>query len=215
MSSLIFYTQSDVAVVATDTLAVSHDGSPFSFCTKAGYIPHLKTIIAGTGVGGFSNKWLLDASTRMVLRGIHNLDCHTQKGLKVLWENYKKEYSLTDKETTTVYQFGISEENGEIISFAYRSTNDFQSEPLQFGTGVKPACTVLEGNLIDIIPDMMAEQRKNESEKPDSERVYIGGEIIALVLTKDGCNHINIGKFDDFYADENTIFNNYSKKIVN
>ncbi|OCH38523.1 hypothetical protein [Aliivibrio fischeri] len=211
MSSLIFYTQPDAAVVATDTLAVSPDGSPFSFCTKAGYIPNLKTIIAGTGAGGFSSQWLLHASTRMVVRGIHNLDFHTPKRLRELWETYKKEYSLTDDSTTTVYQFGISEESGEVVSFAYRSTNNFQSEPLQFGTGVKPACTVLEGNLLDIIPDMMAEQRKNEAEKPHSERVYIGGEIIALILTKEGCNHIKIGEFEDFVADEKAVFENFNR----
>ncbi|HCG8192241.1 MULTISPECIES: hypothetical protein [Vibrio harveyi group] len=211
MSSLIFYTQTDAAVVATDTLSVSSDGSPFCFCTKAGYIPHLKTIIAGTGAGGFSNQWLLHASTRMVVRGIHNLDFHTAKGLRDLWATYKKEYSLPDNSTTTIYQFGISEESGEVVSFAYRSSNNFQSEQLQFGTGVKPPCTVLEGNLLDIIPDMMAEQKKNESEKPPSERVYIGGEIIALVLTKEGCNHIKLGEFEDFVSDEKSIFKNFSK----
>ncbi|WP_432454839.1 hypothetical protein ACRRS0_05135 [Agarivorans sp. QJM3NY_29] len=211
MSSLIFYTQPDAAVVATDTLAVSPDGSPFSFCTKAGYIPHLKTIIAGTGAGGFSSQWLVHASTRMVVRGIHNLDFHTQKGLRDLWETYKKEYSLTDESTTTVYQFGISEESGEVVSFAYRSTNNFKSEPLQFGTGVKPACTVLEGNLLDLIPVMMAEQRKNEAGKPQSEKVFIGGEIIALVLTKEGCNHIKIGEFEDFATDEKAVFENFSR----
>ncbi len=211
MSSLIFYTQPDAVVVATDTLAVSSDGSPFCFCTKAGYIPHLRTIIAGTGAGGFSSQWLLHASTRMVVRGICNLDFHTPKGLRELWDAYKKEYSLTDDSTTTVYQFGFSEESGEVVSFAYRSTNNFQSEPLQFGTGVKPACTVLEGNLLDIIPDMMVEQRKNEAEKPHGEKVYIGGEIIALVLTKDGCNHLKIGEFEDFSTDEKSVFENFSR----
>lgn len=92
MSSLIFYTDEIQAVVATDTLAVDN-GKPIAFVSKSGFIPHLKTIVAGTGAGGFANKWLLEASTRMVVRGIQNLDFHTPKALNRLWLDYKKEFS--------------------------------------------------------------------------------------------------------------------------
>ncbi|WP_274827307.1 hypothetical protein [Salmonella enterica] len=64
MSSLIFYTDEAQALIVTDTLAVTDNGEPLSFVSKAGYIPQLRTIIAGTGAGGFSNTWLLEASTR-------------------------------------------------------------------------------------------------------------------------------------------------------
>lgn len=55
MSSLIFYTDEAQALIVTDTLAVTDNGEPLSFVSKAGYIPQLRTIIAGTGAGGFSN----------------------------------------------------------------------------------------------------------------------------------------------------------------
>ncbi len=58
MSSLIFYTDEAQALIVTDTLAVTDNGEPLSFVSKAGYIPQLRTIIAGTGAGGFSNTWL-------------------------------------------------------------------------------------------------------------------------------------------------------------
>lgn len=90
MSSLIFYTDETQAVVATDTLAVNNNGQPIAFVSKSGYIPHLKTIVTGTGAGGFANKWLLEASTRMVVRGIQNLNYHTPKALNRLWLEYKK-----------------------------------------------------------------------------------------------------------------------------
>ena len=48
MSSLIFYTDREQALVATDSLAVDGSGAPHMFTSKAGYIPHLKTIIAVT-----------------------------------------------------------------------------------------------------------------------------------------------------------------------
>ncbi|WP_426721061.1 hypothetical protein [Enterobacter cloacae complex sp. 301C7] len=55
MSSLIFYTDEAQALIVTDTLAVTDNGEPLSFVSKAGYIPQLRTIIAGTGAGGFSD----------------------------------------------------------------------------------------------------------------------------------------------------------------
>jgi hypothetical protein len=52
MSSLIFHTEQEQAVVATDTLAVSPGGRPFTFTTKAFHVPHPRMLIAGTGCGG-------------------------------------------------------------------------------------------------------------------------------------------------------------------
>ncbi len=62
----------------------------------------------------------------MIVKGIMNLDYHTPEGLRKLWAGYKMEYSVPDEFTTTVYQFGISEETSNVASFAYRSTNDFR-----------------------------------------------------------------------------------------
>ena len=52
MSSLIFELNTDCINVATDTLATLPDGSPAVFSTKAMYLPHLRMIVAGTGVAG-------------------------------------------------------------------------------------------------------------------------------------------------------------------
>jgi hypothetical protein len=46
--------------------------------------------------------------------------------------------------TTTVYHFGFSEVTGLIHSFAYRSANNFQSEKIAYGLGIKPECTIPE-----------------------------------------------------------------------
>jgi hypothetical protein len=55
MSSLIFFTDSEQALIATDTLAVSPDGQPLKFTTKAFALPHLRMVIAGTGAGASSD----------------------------------------------------------------------------------------------------------------------------------------------------------------
>lgn len=211
MSSLIFYTDQSQALIATDSLAVDTQGNPAFFCSKANYIPHLKMIIAGTGAGGFSNEWALSVSARMIVKGIQNLDYHTPEGLRGLWSEYKVKYSLPESFTTTVYQFGISEETGRITSFAYRSTNNFISEEIGYGTGVKPVCDVLEGNLFELIPKMMEQQRSIQSSFPKTTRIHIGGEIIALHLTNNGCNTFKIGEFDDFSEQTDFIFTNYER----
>lgn len=211
MSSLIFATDEEQILVATDTLSVTPEGEPFAFVSKAVHIPHLRTIVAGTGAGGFANNWALTASTRMIVKGIMNLDYHTPVGLRGLWSDYKKEYSLSNDFTTTVYQFGLSEENGKVVSFAYRSTNDFVSEPIGYGTGVKPECSVPEGNLIEALPKMMEEQRAIQSQIPPESRIYIGGEIQALYLTSQGCNSFLVSQFADFLENENAIFENHAK----
>lgn len=138
----------------------------------------------------------------MVLRGIENLDYHTPGELHCLWEQYKAESSLTDGLTTTVYHFGFSEDSGNVISFAYRSTTNFASERLQFGVGVKPECTVPEANLLDHIESMMYEQRSIQATKPLSERVHIGGKAIAIHLTQQSCNFTELFEFADFRRQE-------------
>lgn len=212
MSSLIFYSDEDQVLVATDTLAVASDGSPFMFSTKATYIPHLRTIVAGTGAGGFANIWATQASTRMIAKGIRNLDFHTPDGLRKLWRSYSAEYSVPADHTTTVYQFGLSEVTDKVVSFVYRSTNNFVSEELAYGTGVKPECSVVPGgNLIELIPSMMEEQRQIQGRSEDQKKIHIGGEIYALHLTRHSCSSFKMGEFSDFKSHANQIFWNHEK----
>jgi hypothetical protein len=202
MSALIFYTEPEQVLVVTDTLSAAPDGSPLLFTSKAHYVPHLRVIVAGTGIGGFSVEWALQVNSRMVLRGIENLDFHTPGGLRTLWSDYRHEYNLANGMTATVYQFGISEETGQMAAFAYRSANNFESERLGFGIGVKPECQVPEGNLLDHIQSMMNEQRAIQATKEPSDRVYIGGEAIAIHLMKDSCTFTRLFEFPDRRADE-------------
>lgn len=213
MSSLIFLTDQTQAFVATDTLAVSLDGEPFMFTTKAFSIPHLKMIICGTGAGGFLGKWFIQVNDRMIVKGIDNLDFHTPKILSELWDSYKKEFSLTDKLTTTVYHFGFSEEDGLIHTFAYRSTANFKSETLGCGIGCKPECSLPEDyEFPRDIKKMIDEQRSIQLDKPKDERIYIGGEIQIHHLTNNGINIYTLAKFDNYSDVEKEIFSNYESK---
>ena len=199
MSSLIFYTDPSQALVATDTLAVKPDGTPLMFGSKAIFLPHLKTIIAGTGLGSFSGGWANYVNDRLIVKGLRNLDFHTPDGLNGLWKRMKVEHGVPESMTTTVYQFGISEDDGEIRSYAYRSTNEFASEPLPHGTRAKPECSFpTEGNIVQHLRSMMYEQRSIQALKSPNERLYIGGDCVVMHLTNEACTTATLFRFDDY-----------------
>lgn len=213
MSSLIFLTEPEQAFVATDTLATSgaDHGQPFMFTTKAFIVPHLRMIMCGVGVGGFLGKWFVEVNDRMVVRDIDHLDFHTPGNLAAFWLNFKETLSVpTNNFQTTVYHFGFSEKDGVIRSYAYRSTNDFKSEPRQYGLYVKPHCDVPNPYSFpsDIKP-MMNEQRRIQGALPQNERIYIGGEIQIHRLSRKGFNVYTQDRFDDFEVDQKAIYGNY------
>ncbi len=198
MSSLIFHTDPSHALVATDTLAVKPDGTPQMFCSKATFLPHMKTIIAGTGLGGFANDWANYVNNRLIVAGLRNLDYHTPEGLRTLWSSAKERDDFPDSITTTVYQIGVSEDDKEVCAYAYRSINNFVSEPLGHGTRAKPECVFpTEGHLLQHLHPMMLEQRSIQDAKPPEERLYIGGECVVMHLTKETCVTATLFRFDD------------------
>lgn len=145
MSSLIFELNTDCINVATDTLATLPDGSPAVFSTKAMYLPHLRMIVAGTGVAGIMGQWVQKMNDRMILSGILNVAFHAPTNLRKIWADAQSKNNLTDDQTATIYHLGISEEN-EKFGFMSRSSNNFCSEPLGYGWGVKPECEFPEGD---------------------------------------------------------------------
>lgn len=210
MSSLIFYTNKEDAFVATDTLATLCDGTPFMFTTKAFIVPHLRMIMCGTGAGGFLGRWFIQVNDMMIIRGIDHLDYHTPKNLMAFWQGHKKEFPEALNLTITVYHFGFSELDGLIHSYAYRSTNDFRSEPIEYGIGVKPTCKIPEDlQLPRDIKRMMDDQRLTQASLPKNERLYIGGEIVIHHLTRTGYYVFTLGQFEDFEVTERAIYQNF------
>jgi hypothetical protein len=212
MSSLIFQTEDGQALVATDTLAVSPDGRPFKFTTKAFIMPHLRMIIAGTGAAEFVCKWFTGVNSGFIVRGIDNLDYHAPRNLSAMWQGYKQEPSFPEGATVTIYHFGFSEETGLIHSFAYRSTDDFRSDPIGYGLHVKPECLEIPADycLPRDIRKMMDSQRIIQASRPKDQRVYIGGEIEVNHLSKDGFHTYVLDRFDDYASDERAVFENFN-----
>ncbi len=208
MSSLIFFTDPKQALVVTDTLAVVDQGTPFLFTSKAHYLAHLRMVVAGTGHGKFLQDWFLRINTQMLVSGIEQLDAHTPDALRAQWEKWSSLGDVPSDATTTVYHFGVAETSGEITAFAYRSTNDFRSERLSEGLAVKPECEVPEGNILENIEAMMLDQRRIQAEKPIEQRVHIGGEANAILLTPEGCQHWSMFQFPDFAEQVDIAYSN-------
>lgn len=213
MSSLIFFTDEEQALVATDTLGTTPDGEPAFFTTKAFVLPHLHMIMCGTGVSGFLGKWFVRVNDKMVVRGIDNLDHHTPNALSEIWHNLRDEYRFPQDISTTIYHFGFSEHDGLMHTYVYRAASDFTSEILGYGTGVKPPCKIpANPEFPKDIKRIMDEQRSLQKSLPENQRVYIGGRIQVHHLTRAGCIIYTEGQFEDFDLTENRIFENYGSQ---
>lgn len=207
MSSLIFYTEQDAAYIASDTLAVDESYTPFAFTTKAIIVPHLRLVIAGTGLMGFSSRWFVWVNDHIKAPGIEGLKNVAQVNLRRLFADYAEEVAFPHELTTTIYHFGISEITGHICSFAFRSERDFEPEQLSYGLFAKPECVVPQGYELPfgIVP-MMESQRNIQAQKPMADRMHIGGEIQVVQITHGSFVSYRLHRFDDFAATQRAIF---------
>lgn len=202
MSSLIFYTDEKQALVAFDTLVVSpEDREPAYFATGALYVPHLRTIVASTGLPRFMEQWFCIVN-QMPVSDVHDLNGYSPGNLAKLYEWFNSVNECGSPEEVTVYHIGFSEKDGRIRSFAYDSSGAFKPEPLAYGLAVKPPCPVPEGDFrfIDHVPGLMNRQREEQNNEEPGRRSYIGGEIYGMYLTAEGCNSFKLGSFDDYPA---------------
>ncbi|MBP1748279.1 MAG: hypothetical protein H6Q52_818 [Deltaproteobacteria bacterium] len=207
MSSLILYTDEKQALVATDTLVVSReDKEPLYFASQAIYLPHLKTIIASTGLARFMEQWL-SIVNQLPADDIHELNDRAPGNLIKLFDWFNSVNCYEIPEEATVYHIGFSEKDHKISSFAYTSANNFNPEPLAYGLAIQPPCPLPEGNFkfIDDVPLLMNKQREEQRKMKPDKRSYIGGEIYGMYLTAEGCNSFKLGVFDDYSVDKQKI----------
>lgn len=212
MSSLIFFTDETQALVATDTLVINaSDNSPKQFCSKSFFLPHLNTIIAATGIAGFVEQWIAFINSNLPVCHFEELISHSQSHLSEAFQRDNSQITNSNNFTVTIYHFGYSNKDNKIKGYASRSTNNFEPELLEYGTATKPPCKLPEEyDLIKIIPDLMNQQRIDQQKLPENERLYIGGEIHAMHLSKTGCNIFKISEFNDFQLMKNEINKSYN-----
>jgi hypothetical protein len=204
MSLLLFQLSDGGVNVMVDTLAMSPDGAPLLLVTKCGVVPHLNLVIAGTGLAQLPDRWRDVVYSRMLARDIDQLNPHAPDGLRNLWGALQAEFpAIAESElTSTVYHFGLSESQGHYVGYAYRSTNDFVSEPLASGFGIKPAPEpplVLEvPTTLDAWVECASVLRDQQNQRPLQDRIYIGGELIFYTLQNGAIAFNKVHRFSDF-----------------
>lgn len=172
-------------MVITDTLATTPAGEPYLLVSKAGIVPHLGVVIAGTGVAQLADRWRNVVLSELLCRDIATLDRHAPEALRRLWAALGLEYPEASGVDATVYHFGFSPQHEQYVGYAYRSTSKFGSEALPDAFGKKPepleplqeAPSTLEG-WIDLAERLRAEQ----ASVPLPRRIHIGGELILTSL---------------------------------
>ncbi|MEM5432817.1 hypothetical protein [Cupriavidus oxalaticus] len=197
MTAAIFNIGPEQVIIAMDTLAMSGDtGNPYFFTTKLYPLPHLQGVMFATGIGDLATKWFVKLE-RFLARDIHHLDQYVTPPLQELG----MEFNLSEAQTTTIYHIGYSEAESRYVGFAYRSTNSFRSERLEYGLRTKPGIPDASVNSFpsDFIR-LMEAQRTNDAAVPLSERVFIGGEIQALILANRSMTIQTIHRFSDYEA---------------
>lgn len=85
--------------------------------------------------------------------------------------------------------------------YAYRSTADFESEPLQPGFRIKPEPLTLPEEPPATLEEMIALARQIRTEQdglsPD-DRIYVGGELVLTALQNGGITCAKIHRWEDF-----------------
>lgn len=181
MTVLNFFTSEKAVFIATDS-SFSHadDKLPAGYITKAFLLPHLDGIIAGTGDPRFIADWLVRANTGFVVRNMIHLDQFTHQSLADIYRyRSTREGNLG---TTTIYQWGYDPEIGTMRCFAYRSTNEFISEELPFGSALKPGYDIGNYEIRDFpndFIDVIERQKAADEALPLDQRVGVGGHVVA------------------------------------
>ena len=133
------------------------------------------------------------------ITGLHDLARHVLPQLA-------NAYFVEDK-TTTIYHFGFSVRDKRLLSVAYRSTDGFEVDELQYGLAVKPpdgidlqeAWSICEDKgLPDGFIELMKMQKALDDTRPTSERVGIGGEIQYLLVTPKDYSLRTCHRFGDY-----------------
>ena len=183
MTALNFAITDEGIFLATDTL-VTRDGRPLMFTAKVLTLPHMNGLISGTGSMVLFQRWSLTVLSEILATNMQVLDLYTADRLRRIWA------TMSDEERgdgpADIFHLCYDPDNDEFGGFAYRSSNDFESEPLGYGTYPKPALD----NAIPIVAfpgDLVRECRRLRfaQERLDpNKRQHIGGQVIAYMMER-------------------------------
>lgn len=193
MTALIYYISSDEAVVATDTVTKTEDPA---YLSKFVYLPHIRTIVAITGISRLMWDWLLAMSCHPYeVTGIEALAGDAPRELRSIYDSYGEVGT-----NSTIYHFGFSEVTGEMVGHRFHSAEGFALDRLPHGVMfMKPPLGDMPppGNSPEAnVETLLRAQKAQEDQKDPDERCYIGGEGVLIRLTREGAVTRNLFAFD-------------------
>jgi hypothetical protein len=184
LTVLNFTTSAKNAYIVTDS-SFSHpdDMMPAGYCTKAYTLPHLEGIIAGTGVMDFIAEWFIRANTGFLIRDLVHMDEYATASLQELFEPHRLRMGASA--VSTIYHFAYDRNERRVRTYVYRSTKNFVSEELPYGSALKPYVDMGD-HAINVFPDdylpVIEAQKAADLRKPLAERVGVGGHMVAYSL---------------------------------
>jgi hypothetical protein len=200
MSVLFFDHQPEQVILITDTLATDPDGTAKYFVNKVFSYPTMDMVMAATGIYQLALKWNEYLLERLIVKDIDNLNDFASTELQHLWSSLREEHHFDDRVTCTIYHFGWSEKDKQYIRYIYRSADNFASEKhLEGGIGIKPHPTSRE-DMKNLTPFELVKKIKSEQDElPHSKKLYIGGNLVVTILSRDtGIQSKLIHRFDDY-----------------
>ncbi len=212
MSLLIFQHYPTHVAIFTDTLATTPKGEALLFCNKSFVYPDLTMTMAVTGTLQFAYRWNSKLNVSMLTKDIDMLDMHTPQQLRQIWQELSNGNGGPMPGSSTIYHFGWSNKLKQFVRYVYRSEKNFQSEYYpDVGIGVKPQPKETEGFVppetvdVDAIIELAERLRTEQRLAPTSSRVYIGGELILVLMNEQGIMIMKVHRFDDYDSDWETM----------
>lgn len=221
MTALNFVLMEEFIIISMDTLAVLQDTkTPFKFVSKFCHLPQMNCVICGTGDMSAIVRWIAYVQENIVANGIYQLDLLTQS----IFPTFMRNEIAHEDASTTLYQFGLSELDNAFYGYAYRTIDNYKSEQLEYGLGLKPQDAFHKDGALDpkeahfdlhdcenSLINIMERQKQYDDDLPTSEKVGIGGYIQMIFLTKDQTITKTLKVFDDLGKQYQTILEACSK----
>lgn len=195
MTAFNFIFDENQVIICMDTLSLNERRKPFKFVSKMFTIPHLRSVICGTGNLDLILEWVNRVQRNVVASDIVFLNSIATKSLQELNSKYPKEV------TSTIYQFGYSMLEEKLLGSVYRSNMDFQKEDYPYCSAIKPQVDFdlyeeVQSSSLDEALIKLVSKQKTEDEK-STEPVGIGGDIHRLYMNKNTYHLDIIHRFSD------------------
>lgn len=148
MTSLVFCLSPEIVLIAMDTLVTADKNEPHHFCSKMFPLPHLGSVMCGTGSMVLATEWFKqihhnffsNVFSEVRLRDVYDLNKETPDRLRNLSQRLSQSSSCADTTLSTslggkIFHFGYSLQEKKYKGFVYKSENQFSSEviPPRFG----------------------------------------------------------------------------------